>query len=181
MHMAETPEKVGVFLRQFSRLALTGSRGPAKGYTGALEHRLEEMEQAFLQVLSVIDDNTIDSAFNNRQGRRTPSGVLGSSADSSKAGSARLLSQWEQYPLKTAGDIKRWADVKWKEPAQVPEELCIDAMDLELENRDTSELRESVYDSSSRYDPAVPSPLDSLSTEEGSLELPREFREQFIW
>lgn len=144
------------------------------------------MENAFLQVLSVVDDDTISAAFGDRQERGVLSKVLASSTDSSKAGSVRLLAQWEKYPLKTAEDIRRWASAKLEEPTKPLEgsgaDADADADDLELGDQDTSDMRgSSVYDSSSRHGQAVPSPLDSLSLEDETIELPRDFKEQFLW
>lgn len=116
--------------------------------------------------------------------------MLASATDSSKAGSARLLAQWEEYPLKTADDIKRWAHAKLEEPTKPLEaasgsgaDADGDAEELDLGYQDTPEDTggSSAYGSSYRQGQAVPSPIESVSLEDDTIRLPPEFRDQFIW
>ncbi len=141
------------------------------------------MEKAFLRILSVVDDGVIDAAFNDKQEGETQSSVLSSPTDSSKTGNIKQLSQWGQYPLKTADDIKRWANVRWTETTKPPEEVNPNtvAVELEPEHRDVSEPGESAYDSCSRDGEMVSSPLVSPNPEDGHIELPLDFQEQFLW
>ncbi|KAI5919206.1 hypothetical protein F4810DRAFT_513177 [Camillea tinctor] len=99
----------------------THKRGPAKGYTEALEHRLAETENVLLQLLSVVDNEIIDQALDADQ---LPPRPLWTSNDIEMAPSvtsegslpgpnkAGLMAHWDGFPLDTAHNIRRWAEKK---------------------------------------------------------------------
>ncbi|KAI1493698.1 hypothetical protein F5X96DRAFT_133678 [Biscogniauxia mediterranea] len=101
----------------------THKRGPAKGYTEALEHRLAETENILLQLLSVADNEIISQAFS---ADRLPPRPLWASTDASLVPSiasdsdfslpgpnkAGLMAHWDRFPLDTPDNIRRWAEKK---------------------------------------------------------------------
>ncbi|GFP52963.1 hypothetical protein TASIC1_0002014700 [Trichoderma asperellum] len=68
-------------------------RGPAKGYIEALEQRLAVTETVLLQLLQVSDDSVLQDAFKRR-------------IEAKKTGT---IAHWDNFPLNTADDVKRWA------------------------------------------------------------------------
>ncbi|KAF7557683.1 hypothetical protein G7046_g5974 [Stylonectria norvegica] len=95
-------------------LRMAEALGPAKGYTVALERRLAETENALLQLLSTINDESLELAFSESfqlsrgGGCGFPTSDAGVPGGSKKASS---VAYWEKFPLKTAQDIKCWASV----------------------------------------------------------------------
>ncbi|PNY18342.1 Uncharacterized protein TCAP_07544 [Tolypocladium capitatum] len=82
--------------------------GLAKGYVEALEHRLAVTEDALLQILSVASDDMVESAYGsggNNPSRTAYTGI----AACGEVRKTDLLTRWEQFPLTTAGDVRRWA------------------------------------------------------------------------
>lgn len=152
-------------------------RGPAKGYTGALEHRLQEVEGAFLQLLSVVDEGTVESAFSNweteiqRQASPLPT-------DGLKTNNSNLISLWGKYPLNTAEDVKKWADARRRAPTKSPEEV---EGEMEPGCLDTSEPRKSVSDLTLENERAMITSVDTDSLGQREIHFPKEFREQFLW
>ncbi|KAH7127531.1 hypothetical protein EDB81DRAFT_143875 [Dactylonectria macrodidyma] len=88
-------------------------RGPAKGYTEALEHRLRETETALLRLWMTTTEDSVELAF--KQNDHLPGSSSLSSNDGQQAPSragpnkAHVISQWEDFPLTSAQDIGRWA------------------------------------------------------------------------
>ncbi|KAK7222770.1 hypothetical protein V2G26_010773 [Clonostachys chloroleuca] len=91
-------------------------RGPAKGYTEALERRLGDTELALLQLLLVSNPETIETAFEpdtlelaqsiwaNRQAKaESGEGLL-----EGERAEASLMAQWENTSLKTVDGINEW-------------------------------------------------------------------------
>ena len=84
-----------------------------KVYIEALENRLEETENVLLQVLSILDESTVELAFQNakvfRRGTSrlysTASADISSSAEASKS---ILVAHWRDYPLTTANEVQQW-------------------------------------------------------------------------
>ncbi|KAH6970930.1 hypothetical protein BKA56DRAFT_595614 [Ilyonectria sp. MPI-CAGE-AT-0026] len=88
-------------------------RGPAKGYTEALEHRLRETENALLRLWMATTEVSVEQAFEESVSlpeacSRSPNeGRQVSPRPASDKSSA--VTQWENYPLQTALDVARWA------------------------------------------------------------------------
>ncbi len=83
---------------------LSPRSGPAKGYTEALEHRLRETEGALLRVLSMVDAETLKSAFEDSARLDMIHGRSISKTDKSE-----LAAHWDQFPLCTAQDVMKWS------------------------------------------------------------------------
>ncbi|CAH0027321.1 unnamed protein product [Clonostachys rhizophaga] len=93
-------------------------RGPAKGYTEALERRLGDTELALLQLLLVSNPETIESAFGpdtfelaqsiwaNRQAKADS----GEGRLEGERAEASLMAQWDNTSLKTADGINEWVN-----------------------------------------------------------------------
>ena len=84
---------------------------------GALEQRLAETENALLQLLSTVNDETLELAFSesnqylqggDRSFPQTTDVEVPGGAGSKKANS---VANWEKFPLKTAQDVKYWASM----------------------------------------------------------------------
>jgi len=93
------------------QLYLTDScSGPAKGYTEALEHRLRETETALLRLWHASSGDAIERAFPSAA-EAPDSRIITSSERNFDPGRAKssLITQWEEYPLVSAEDIRRWA------------------------------------------------------------------------
>ncbi|KAH8174491.1 fungal zn(2)-Cys(6) binuclear cluster domain-containing protein [Sarocladium implicatum] len=93
-------------------------RGPVKGYTESLEHRLEEAESALYKILAVTEYALLDQAFEAdipnlsslQHFRNLNTGEAGSRPDANKAD---LIAHWEAFPLTNTRDVRRWAaDIK---------------------------------------------------------------------
>ncbi|KAL6900208.1 hypothetical protein GGI43DRAFT_62481 [Trichoderma evansii] len=89
-------------------------RGPAKGYIEALEQRLAVTEAVLLQLLQVSDDTVLQDAFKHEPSRRTD--VLNMAASTTTDAAGRIeakktgtIAHWDNFPLNTADDVKRWA------------------------------------------------------------------------
>jgi hypothetical protein len=82
------------------------TRGPAKGYVEALEHRLQVTEGLLLKLLSHISDPVLSSI--------SPEDSLSSNGPG-YAPLARLekkgIEEWSQFPLDTAQGIRKWQRV----------------------------------------------------------------------
>ncbi|KAB5533369.1 hypothetical protein GE09DRAFT_359499 [Coniochaeta sp. 2T2.1] len=92
-------------------------RGPVKGYSDLLKQRLEMTENALLQLLDAVDDNTIEAAFKSggsgtlaeEQAANIQSLAFADMPGSVEVKKAALAAQWDQFPLRTAEEVKRWA------------------------------------------------------------------------
>ncbi|KAL5087508.1 hypothetical protein Trisim1_007729 [Trichoderma cf. simile WF8] len=90
-------------------------RGPAKGYIEALEHRLAVTEAVLLQLLQVSDDTVLQDAFKHEPSKRTD--VLSTTAAATTTDAAGrieakktgTIAHWDNFPLNTADEVKRWA------------------------------------------------------------------------
>ncbi|WZH39142.1 uncharacterized protein QYS62_000050 [Fusarium acuminatum] len=91
--------------------------GPAKGYTKALECRLQETELALLQLLMSSKEETITKAFHPESksiARVYHEQLYDQLAEHDSPGGSEkqraLRDQWEQFPLQTASDMKHWTE-----------------------------------------------------------------------
>ncbi|KAM0450505.1 hypothetical protein ACHAO4_006483 [Trichoderma viride] len=90
--------------------------GPAKGYIEALEQRLAVTEAVLLQLLQVSGDSVLQDAFKHEPGRRTDVVNMASAATTTTDAAGRIeakktgtIAHWDNFPLNTADDVKRWA------------------------------------------------------------------------
>ncbi|KAL7930361.1 hypothetical protein V8C35DRAFT_313043 [Trichoderma chlorosporum] len=98
-------------------------RGPAKGYIEALEHRLAVTEAVLLQLLQVSDDAVLQDAFKHEPSKRAD--VLNTAAAATTTDAAGrieakktgTIAHWDNFPLNTADDVKRWAGEVLGHPA----------------------------------------------------------------
>ena len=88
-------------------LANTATRGPAKGYVEALEHRLQVTEGVLLRLLSQVSDPALSHIF--------PEDSLLGDTGTGYAPLARLekkgVEEWSQFPLDSAQNIRKWQRV----------------------------------------------------------------------
>ena len=91
-----------------------------------LKQRLEATENALLRLLSAADDRTIAAAFGNDEGSDVgdDSSRISSKDSSDMPGSAEvkkaaLTAHWDRFPLRTADDLKRWANEVRRSPHSV--------------------------------------------------------------
>jgi hypothetical protein len=93
--------------------------GPTKGYSEAQAQRLEETEHALLLLLSVVTEDKIKEAFSDETQERLKrtraqqpelSTSSTSQSNMNELRSINTVARWEQYPLSTADDIRRWAE-----------------------------------------------------------------------
>lgn len=99
-------------------MTLTASlncRGLAKGYVEALEHRLAATEQILLNLMAVVGDDAVESAF--RGGSMLRDGASGATsaghtgiASRAEVQKSDLLATWQQFPLETAEHVRKWAE-----------------------------------------------------------------------
>jgi hypothetical protein len=84
----------------------TATRGPAKGYVEALEHRLQVTESVLLRLLSRVSGPELSTIF-------PEDSLLSDGTD--YAPLARLekkgVKEWSQFPLDTAHNIRKWQRV----------------------------------------------------------------------
>lgn len=86
-----------------------------KGYSEALEQRLEVTEILLLKLLHTTNEEIVSSAVQECQISglsRTKTGQSTSQKDMgpTEARKATLMSHWEKFPLKTYEDVKRWKE-----------------------------------------------------------------------
>ncbi|KAL7787940.1 hypothetical protein V8C37DRAFT_389098 [Trichoderma ceciliae] len=90
-------------------------RGPAKGYIDALEHRLAVTEAVLLQLLQVSDDAALQDAFKHGPSRRTDvvnTATTATTTDAAgriEAKKTGTIAHWDNFPLNTPDEVKRWA------------------------------------------------------------------------
>ncbi|KAM0248860.1 hypothetical protein ACHAQJ_009259 [Trichoderma viride] len=92
-------------------------RGPAKGYIEALEHRLAVTEAVLLQLLQVSDDAVLQDSFKHEPSRRTDVLNMAATATTTTTDAAGrieakktgTIAHWDNFPLNTADEVKRWA------------------------------------------------------------------------
>ncbi|KAL7922754.1 hypothetical protein ACQKWADRAFT_291285 [Trichoderma austrokoningii] len=91
-------------------------RGPAKGYIEALEQRLAVTEAVLLQLLQVSGDHVLQDAFRHEPSRRTDVLNMAAAATTTTDAAGRIeakktgtIAHWDNFPLNTADDVKRWA------------------------------------------------------------------------
>ncbi|KAI1503270.1 hypothetical protein F5X99DRAFT_121946 [Biscogniauxia marginata] len=124
----------------------TQKRGPAKGYTEALEHRLAETENVLLQLLSVTGNETLCQALGEE--RPSPRRLWASNDAASPPSTtsdgdlslpgpnkAGLIAHWDRYPLNTADSIRLWAEKNLEEHTKttmkcVTSRQTLDSLDL---------------------------------------------------
>jgi hypothetical protein len=101
-------------------LVLTVNRGPAKGYTEALESRLCDTEEVLSSLLSYLSADDVSEALfrssvDSTSSSRSYSGDL--LADRKEA-----VKIWTKFPLKTDGDVQRWHNARRKpeQPISAP-------------------------------------------------------------
>lgn len=86
----------------------------------ALTSRLRETENALLKVLSVVDDLAVQAAFQESpssqsvsfkrpQNRTRKAGDPKAQADSDDTKNTLAIAQWDSLPLRTAADLRNWA------------------------------------------------------------------------
>lgn len=87
-------------------------RGPAKGYTEALEARLVETEDVLFRALSFISPDEFSRAFGGRWvlSEDVVEGVRSSVVDRKEA-----VERWSRWPLRSEGDVERWFDERKRE------------------------------------------------------------------
>ncbi|RFU81000.1 zn2-c6 fungal-type dna-binding domain [Trichoderma arundinaceum] len=90
--------------------------GPAKGYIEALEHRLAVTEAVLLQLLEVSDDAVLQDAFKHEPSKRTDVLNMAAAATTTTDAAGRIeakktgtIAHWDNFPLNTADEVKRWA------------------------------------------------------------------------
>ena len=122
----------------FPRLASVGTTltgalccsGLTKGYVESLEHRLAATEHAFLQLLSVVGDDVVESAYRcadtldddpSAAASAVPAGIAGRG----EGQKTDLLACWEQFPLQTAVQVREWAKQTRRSPARSSPERLI--------------------------------------------------------
>ncbi|UKZ74320.1 hypothetical protein TrVFT333_001984 [Trichoderma virens FT-333] len=101
--------------KQRTRRSDCNLSGPAKGYIEALEHRLAVTEAVLLQLLQVSDDAVLQDAFKHEPSKRTD--VLNTAATATTTDAAGrieakktgTIAHWDNFPLNTADEVKRWA------------------------------------------------------------------------
>jgi hypothetical protein len=178
---------------------------------------LEATENALLRLLSVADETTIVAAFGNENG----SGIMDDSLHysyrvnhdmpgSAEVKKATLTAHWDQFPLRTADEVKRWAQELLKSSAVTASSedsrglmsisVADDAMsgsgagigDMEIQGHGEPSGREleagvAYLDQQPQTSPALghdPTPTGSRlhsQEQEGSLKLSQEFKQQYLW
>ncbi|KAL2007778.1 hypothetical protein VTN00DRAFT_7760 [Thermoascus crustaceus] len=84
------------------------SRGPAKGYIEALEHRLQETESLLLKILSQLSDTQLSSIVSQDvTAARTRNDGLSPCAPLSPMGK-KSVEHWKSFPLTAVENIRRW-------------------------------------------------------------------------
>jgi hypothetical protein len=101
------------------------SRGPPKGYTKALERRLQETELVLIRLLhSTNDEDFFARAFHDGtqelahvfHERFTEQITEHSSSGTSEQKMLALLDHWERFPLRTANNVRQWIEEVTKAP-----------------------------------------------------------------
>ncbi|KAF1739722.1 hypothetical protein CRV24_001658 [Beauveria bassiana] len=180
-----------------SLLNYKNRRGPAKGYTEALEHRLRETETALLRIVSVVDGATLEAAFQDSGARsHIPDAV-----SEAKTDKAEMAARWETFPLSTPGDIMTWANEQ-RAPSQDSRAGDDAAMRLsegsaarlgqQLSNHDSlMEFEISLTQNMAEY-PQLSTNVASTprflqggsldsSPQEHVFDMPEQFKEQYLW
>ncbi|KAM0667200.1 hypothetical protein ACQRIU_005055 [Beauveria bassiana] len=172
-------------------------RGPAKGYTEALEHRLRETETALLRIVSVVDGATLEAAFQDSGARsHIPDAV-----SEAKTDKAEMAARWETFPLSTPGDIMTWANEQ-RAPSQDSRAGDDAAMRLsegsaarlgqQLSNHDSLiEFEISLTENMAEYPPLstniastprfLPGGSLNSSPRDHVFDMPEQFKEQYLW
>jgi len=82
-----------------------------------LKQRLVATENALVRLLSASDDKTIAAAFGNQEcsdirddSLRFPHKYSADMPGSAEVKKAALAAHWDQFPLRTVDDLKRWAN-----------------------------------------------------------------------
>lgn len=151
--------------------------GPTKGYTEALEHRLEATEDALMRLLALADMDSISSAFRHQDSNDRVSGTSESHYMARSAeDKASLMAQWDDYPLGTAEDLQRWATIRLG---------TINLRAVREGGPDDDEEETPVGEITNRciaQAPPNPSHLTpSIEPVSHFNDVPQQFREQFIW
>jgi hypothetical protein len=95
---------------------LSYGRGPAKGYTEALEARLIETEEVLLKVLSTINVDQLSTAFIQANQhptlaqKRSSTGSTSTETGLKAVGIQRkaAIEYWHKFPLNTPEDVGHW-------------------------------------------------------------------------
>jgi len=102
-------------------------RGPAKGYTEALEARLLETEYVLHRIISSIPRETLFIAFrgfassdedmqiNSETNLRIPPYISSTGSAFSSKEKKDLIQHWAEYPLDTAGNTMLWHSTHWND------------------------------------------------------------------
>ncbi|ETS78143.1 hypothetical protein PFICI_10205 [Pestalotiopsis fici W106-1] len=97
--------------------AIESKSGPIKGYTEALEHRLEVTENALLRILSVVDPTILHTAFASNDGQGpvrdalvTTTAVKETPHIRSSEDKSALMAHWEEFALENSDDILAWSN-----------------------------------------------------------------------
>lgn len=102
---------LGFGFEKFVDAWLTGlpvrDRGPAKGYTEALETRLKETERVLWRVLSVAPTDSLTTAFSPDVQNQTPASLSISTLERTEEKKS-AVAFWERFPLQTIEDLLAW-------------------------------------------------------------------------
>jgi len=102
-------------------------RGPAKGYTEALEARLLETEHVLHRIISSTPPETLSTAFrkfsssdedmkiNSETDLRMPPNIPSTGSPFSSKEKRDLIQHWAEYPLDTAGNTMLWHSTHWND------------------------------------------------------------------
>ncbi|KAM3560157.1 hypothetical protein MY1884_003106 [Beauveria asiatica] len=174
---------------------LNGSRGPAKGYTEALEHRLRETETALLRIVSVVDGPTLEAAFHDSGGGGGARVGMPDAISEAKTDKAEMAAHWETFPLSTPGDIMTWANDQ-RAPSQ--DSRAGDAevsavrlgqplsnhgslMDFEMSLAENMAEFPQLSTNIARTPRFLPGGSADSSPQDHVFDMPEQFKEQYLW
>ncbi|KAK8147932.1 hypothetical protein G3M48_000723 [Beauveria asiatica] len=174
---------------------LNGSRGPAKGYTEALEHRLRETETALLRIVSVVDGPTLEAAFHDSGGGGGARGGMPDAISEAKTDKAEMAAHWETFPLSTPGDIMTWANEQLP-PSQdsragdaevsavrLGQQLSNHGslMDFEMSLAENMAEFPQLSTNVARTPRFLPGGPTDSSPQDHVFDMPEQFKEQYLW
>jgi len=97
------------------------SRGPPKGYTKALERRLQETELVLTRLLlSTTDKDSLTLAFHDDTQEQAhvfhKQFTEHHSSGTSEQKKLALMDHWERFPLRTVNNVRQWIEEVTKDP-----------------------------------------------------------------